>query len=205
MNREEVEGKLAALDLRRREVEKRLEQNAARLEELEQERAALVGNSNLAERAAADYQEHLSRLQAELAAIEAREARDAVRAKVHARDAAIEKGAAIAAQLAAALEQLDAVRTDLREAHQQLRAIDAEAPAVLPPEPTIFDDQWRALAPMVEAELGVRLESELVEAAARSTNFLVIDDLPEHLRELARQRKDDLRRAALRRNAEKAR
>jgi chromosome segregation ATPase len=205
MNREEIEGKLVVLDSRRRDAQERLERSAARLEELEQERASLLGDYHLAERAAADYTEHLERMQKELAAVEVSEARDAVRERVDARDAAIEKGAAAAAQLVAAFERLDRARADLRNAHQHLRAIDLEAPKGLPPEPQAFDEQWRGLAPMVEAELRVRLESELVEAAVRSPNTMVMRDLPEHLRELARQRKNDLRQAALRRGTEKAR
>lgn len=203
MDRREVESKLVNADARRREARERLEQNAARLAELDDERAALVGESRLAERAAADYEEHLTRLRAELAAVEVSEARAAVRGAIEARDARIAEAAAAVSEVLAALERTSSARAELQKAHHHLRTIDADAPKVLPPEPTVFDDRWQRLAPLIEAELGVRLESELLDAAARSANPRAIDDLPEHLRELARQRRNDLHRAALKRNTKR--
>jgi hypothetical protein len=195
VDRKEVERNLAATEKRSREVRARLEHNAARLTELEEERAALLGDSKLAERAAADYETRLHGLREELATVMVREAREEVQQAIRARDAAIAHGANAAAELAAGFQQLAKTRADLRKAHQRLRGIDPEAPRALPPEPAAFKEQWRAVAPMVEAELGVQLETEIVEAAVRSPNFLLIDELPVHLRELARQRKQDLQRA----------
>lgn len=194
MGRNEVEEKIAATEARRREAEEELEEKAARLAELEDERGVLLGEAALAERRAGALHDHLAQLQEELVAVERAEAYAAVDAAVRARDAALARGAEAAHQLSAAIEQIEKARMNLAEAHREVRAKDAGTRMTLPPEPNTFDEHWQALAPLVEAELGIQLESKLVEAAARSSNYLVINHLPEHLRELARQRKRELLR-----------
>jgi hypothetical protein len=70
MDRSEVEAKLAAAEDRRREAEERLAQNLQRLEQLEEERAELLGASAIAKRGLADFDEYREQLHAQLAAIE---------------------------------------------------------------------------------------------------------------------------------------
>jgi hypothetical protein len=198
-DRKTVEQKLASTEARRRDAQAQLEQNAARLAELDEERSVTLGKAKLAEQRAADLEDYLERLRQELAAVEAAEAQQAAQEAVRAREAAVTNAAEAAAQLVVAIERIRSARAKAREAHQRLRALDSRAAKALPPETGEFDEQWRALAPMVEAELNVRLESELVEAAARSSNHLVLESLPEHLRDLAEKRRrdriDSLRRA----------
>jgi hypothetical protein len=191
IDRKSVEEKLASTEARRRDAQAQLEQNAARLAELEEERAATLGKAKLAEQRAADLEVYLERLRQELAAVEVTEAQQAAQDALRARDAAITNAAEAAAQLVIAIEGIRSARANAREAHRRLRALDSRAPKALPPEKGEFDEQWRGLAPMVEAELNVRLESELVEAAARSSNHLIRESLPEHLRELAEKRRRD--------------
>jgi hypothetical protein len=202
VDRKEVEGQLVAAETRRREAQARLEQNAERLAQLEDERNRLLGDTAIAKRGVTDFAERVERLRQQLHAVEVDEARIALDAAVRVRDAALARGAEAAESLLAAIEQLTAARTNLAEAHRQLLTIDVTAPKLLPAEPSVYDEQWRALAPLVEVELGVRLDSELVEAAVRNPNPLVVNQLPEHLRELARQRKRDLQRELLRRRHE---
>ena len=187
-----VEEKLSILEVRRREAEASLQESVDRLATLEDELAATLGKRKLAERQAADIDEYMERLHRELAAAKVAEARDAVKEAVRVRDVANAEASDAAAELGSAIERIASARDALQEAHKRLRNLDRQAPRTLPPEPCDFDERWRTLAPKVEAELGVRLETELVEAAARSNNYLMVEQLPEHLQELARQRKRDL-------------
>jgi hypothetical protein len=194
VDRSEVEAKLAAAETGRREAQSKLEQNAERLAQLEDERNRLLGES-------ADLDGYVEELREQLAVVD--EARRALDDAVRARDAALARGAEAAEALLAAIDALTAARTSLNEAHRQLRKVDIETPKALPPEPSLYDEQWRALAPLVEVELGVQLESELVAAAIRNPSPMVLDQLPEHLRELASQQKRDLQRERIRRRRER--
>jgi DNA repair ATPase RecN len=193
--RKEVEQKLAVLQARQQEAQARLNEAAERLAELDEERAVTLGEAQLAERHTVDLAEHLERLQQELAAAEVAEAEDALRDAARVRDAVLAEAAEAADRLATAIDAIATARASVRETEKRLRALDRSARTVVPPETNVFDERWRALAPMVEAELGVRLESELVEAAVRSGNHLSVKSLPDHLQELARQRQRDLMRA----------
>jgi chromosome segregation ATPase len=183
--RQEVQQKLKALEEQQRQARARLQAATERLAELEEERAATFGEATLAERYVADIEANLERLRHELA-------RNAFQDAIRERDAALAEASEAAARLAAAIDAITTARDRLREAQEQLRAIDRDAPAAVPPETTEFSERWRALAPLVEAELGVQLETELVEAAARSSNYLVIESLPVHLQELAHRRQREL-------------
>ena len=194
MDRKDVEAKLAATEARRRAAEARLQENARRLQRLEEERSALLGDSTIAERSVADFESYQERLRAELAAIEVDEARASLSDAVRARDAALERAARTAAAVVAALDEVEGARTYVTETHHRLRSIDPTASADAPAEPTSFDEHWQIVAPMIERELGRRLESQMVEAAARSRNVTAIDDLPAHLREIARDRRRSLLR-----------
>jgi len=194
--RAEVEAKLVAAQTRRQEAEERLREHAERLQELEEERESLLGSSALARQALADLEEYEKRLQQELTALRIDELRAAFSESVRARDAALEHASLAVSEVAAAFERVDAARAELAERHRRLREVDPGAPRVVPPEPTDFRERWSAVAPLVEQELGRKLESELVEAAVRSPNVLAFQALPEHLRELAVQRRRDVMHAA---------
>lgn len=201
MNRKEAESKLAVAEARRREAQERIEENAQRLARLEEERVDLLGDSAIAQRGVADFDAYLESIQEELAAIEVDEAHAAFKAAVRERDEALERAAEAVEGLVAAVNRIAAARESVCDTHRRLGTLDPAAPPLVPPEPKIFDEPWQDLAPLVESELDRRLESQIVEAAVQSPNLLVIDQLPEHLRELAWQRKRERKRDAARRTA----
>lgn len=195
MERAEIEAKLAAFTERRRLTEQRLQELADRLAEIEEERGALLGEIALGRRAIADYEEAVDRLQGEL--IEAArkdEALAALHQAIEVRDSALEEASVAIEQVAAAFGRVDAARDAVVAAHRHVRSVDANAAPGLPPEPVDFRERWSTVAPLVEQELGRRLDSELVEAAVRSSNYLAVESLPEHLREFAQQRWRDSRK-----------
>jgi chromosome segregation ATPase len=188
-DRKHVETELANSAARQRAAQQQLEAAAERLAQMEEERTELLGQSAIAKQALADFETRQRELEAQLVAIEADEARIGLVEAIAQRDRLVERAADAVQGLVAALADVEEARGKVAEAFSRARALDPSTATALPPEPAIFREGWRALAPVVEAELGRRLEVELVEAAVRSPNMLVIEDLPEHLRELARQRK----------------
>jgi len=193
VGRAEVEAKLAEARKRRREAEERLREHEERLEGLEEERELLLGSSALARQALGDLHGYEERLQQELAALQVEEQlREAYAETLRARDNALEQASLAVAAVAAAFEQVDAARADLIEAYRRLRVVAPDAPLALPPEPADFRERWTAIAPLVEQEIGRKLESELIEAAVRSPNYLALEALPEHLRALAMQRRREM-------------
>jgi predicted nucleic acid-binding Zn-ribbon protein len=192
MDRAEAEAKLAEVAARREQAREVLGENARRLAALEEQRVELEGQTALAERAITDYEQYLERLQDELAAIKVGEARSALEAAVAARDRAARDAADAARNLRAAYEGLQAERQSVEAARRSLVALDPSSrTAVLPEEPE-YADAWHDLAPRVKEELDIQLESELVDAAAKSGNVYEIDRLPEHLQILARERRREL-------------
>jgi chromosome segregation ATPase len=198
MDRAEIEARLESAEQRRREAESHLAENAERLERLEEERAELLGRSQLAKQHLRDFDAQLAKLQAELAAIEVEEARAEFEAAVQERDDAFVKAAEAVDGVAAAVEELGRARAHVDEAHRLVTRLDPGEQHAVPPEPSTFEDRWHEAEPLVEAELNARHEVRLVEEAVRDSNPLVIDQLPEHLRDLARRRKRELILAAQR-------
>jgi len=187
VERSEIEAKLAAVTERQALTSQRLRVLADRLAAMEEEHEALLGETALAKQEAADSQEYIERLQEELAAAtRIEEAQAAFQQAIADRDAALEQASMAVAQVAEALENVERSRETVVEAHSRLRVLTV-APN-LPPEPADFRERWVAVAPLVGQELGRRLEYEIVETAARSRNYLILESLPEHLREVARQR-----------------
>lgn len=192
VERSEIESKLASVAERLRLSEQRVRVLTDRLAAMEEEHEALLGETALAKQESVDFQQYVDRLQEELAlAIRIEEAQASFQQVVDARDAALEQASLAVEQVAAALHRVDEVREAVAEAHAQLQSVDSDARPV-PPEPLDFSERWTAVAPLVEQALGRRLDSELIEAAARSGNHLVVKALPEHLRVLATQRRREL-------------
>lgn len=198
MDRAQVEARLADAEQRRREAESSLAEHTERLEKLEEERAELLGRSQLAKQHISDFDAHLTKLHADLAAIELEEARADFEAAVQHRDDAFRKAADVVDALAAAVEELGRARAQVAEAHRVVEHLDPEEQYAVPSEPSTFKDQWQEAEPLVEAELNASLDSRLVEEAVRNPNPLVIEQLPEHLRDLARRRKREMILAAQR-------
>jgi hypothetical protein len=198
MERAEAEAKLAEIAARREQAQEKVTENARLLAALEDQRAELEGQTVLARRAITDYEQYLERLHGELAAIEVEEARSALEAAVAARDRAAEHAAEAARSLRSAHEALQAQRRGVVQAQRDLLALDRSAQVVVPAEEPAYEDAWHELAPLVEDELDVRLDSEIVAAAAKSGNVHEIERLPEHLQVLARERRRELIRSRTR-------
>jgi chromosome segregation ATPase len=191
MNRQQVEEHIRALSARRAETERQLQQSEQRLAEVESQHKELEGAVKLAQRAIADLDAHAERLKDELHLAVVEEARGAVAQAVQARQTAAEQAAGAARQLRTAYDRLQLARQGVEDAHAALRELGIRDVPV-DPEPTPFEDEWQALAPLVEAELDTRLQSQLVAAAAASNNHYDIEALPQHLQVLARARRREL-------------
>jgi chromosome segregation ATPase len=198
VDRAEAEAKLAEIAARREQAREKVTENDRRLAALEEQRLELEGQTALARRAITDYEQYLDRLQEELVAIEIDEAHSVLAAAVAARDRAAKDAADAARNLRAAHDGLQANRQTVEEARRRLLSLDRSSKTVVPPEEPTYEAAWRELAPVVENELDVRLETEIVAAAAKSGNIHEIERLPEHLQVLARERRRELIRSRAR-------
>jgi chromosome segregation ATPase len=194
-------------ELRALEVE--LEQQQAQLSEAEEAFAAL-------ERQRAQISDTASRMREAISGLEheVSEGREAVaRAECdeakHVLDQAVAKRDRIALRVAQALgrvleqvDALDAARADTGAAHARLTQLQGPRNAEpLPPEPRELVEPWERLLDRVRTEVDDGLVEELLDAAARSPLGHAIDDLPAHLREPARQRRQLLLKSARGRKA----
>jgi hypothetical protein len=202
----DVEQKLRIVEDRIREATTRLAEATTRLERaedqlagIEEQRHTLAGEAAISRRAIADFQELLENSQRELAALHTQEAHHKLDRAVEARQLAVREAASALEWIKTALEQLDARRTAVAQAREELRAIDPEARLAIPPEPELLNAAWDALIPLLRTRIDERLEIDLVEAAVASQRANAIEELPQHLRELARQRRNQRMREALQR------
>jgi chromosome segregation ATPase len=168
------------------------------LAEVEEQRHALAGEAAISRRAIADYQELLEKFRGELAALHVEQAHETFEKAVQVRDHAVREAASALEWITTALEQLDTRRTAVAQAEQELRAIDPGASVSIPPESDILDAAWEEILPLLRARLNERLEADLIEAAVASLGGRAIEELPEHLRELARQRRNQRGRETFR-------
>ena len=171
----------------------------AALSALDERRAEAAGRLQLARRAAADYEARLAERRAALREARREAAVVAFREAVRHRDA---MGARLAERLSivvAELEELDRLREEARSAHaEMLELADGRGPTDVPVEPPELQERWEELAALVRRELDEQLEDELIEAAARSPMGTAIGDLPRHLQEAAKRRRQQLLRAVAR-------
>jgi DNA repair exonuclease SbcCD ATPase subunit len=179
------------------EATTQLAQADERLAEVEEERHTLAGEAAMNRRAIADLQQLLEESRQEVASLHVQEAHQTLDKAVEARDLAVREAASALEWIKTALQQLDERRAAVGQAENELRAIDPEPSITIAPEPELVDAAWDAVIPLVRARLEERLEIDLVEAAVASQRANAIDDLPQHLRELARQRRNQRLREAL--------
>ena len=158
----------------------------------------MLGASELTRRAIVDVEEKMEQLREELAAIQLLEqTRESLAIAVQERDEAIARAAAGFEAAVSLLAEVEAKREAVVQAHEQLRSLDPSVARVAPDEPDILHEPWQLLAAAVKAELEEQLESDIVEAAARSHLPSAINALPQHLRVLALQRRNELQREQL--------
>jgi chromosome segregation ATPase len=200
MSRDDVERRMRVAEATLQQAAERLETTEKRLGELDQEREAVVGESEIARRAFTELEQAMADLREELVAVEREEARQALADAVEERDATIEQTAAALEAALALLEQVDRRRQAVAEASERLVALEPRAPkgrAMAPEEPDTLHEPWQRLVTVVKDQLDDELETEIIDAAARSNAPYAINALPEHLRAVAMERRRKLQRAAL--------
>jgi chromosome segregation ATPase len=189
-----------------REIEA-LEAEIATLQALEHEEDSAVtalraeiesrlGRLSLTRRALADHRESVENKRAQLDEELAEQARQDLEQVLRDRRAAGESVAEAAEVLLGRLGVLDGLREEARSAWTaaQSRAnavgkrLDPAADAEVEADPEVMRESWDRLSHEVRKRIEEHFEDELVEAAARSPMGHAIPNLPEHLRELARQR-----------------
>ena len=169
------------------------------LQSLEEQRAETVGRLQLARQAEADFQERLLERRAALEEARREAAVAALGEAVNRRDQVAEKAAEQLARALEHLRDLDRAREEANAARQELlELVDGRGPADLPPEPEVLVERWNALAAHVRRGIEEQLDDELIDAAARSPMGAAISDLPRHLQEAARRRRQQLMRAVSR-------
>jgi chromosome segregation ATPase len=200
MSRDDVERRMRVADATLQQAAERLETTEKRLGELDQEREAVVGESETARRALTELEQAIADLREELASVELEEARQALADSVAERDATIEQTAAALDTAVVLLEQIDRLRRAVTEASERVAALDSQTPrgrAVAPEEPDTLHDPWQRLVTVVKDQLDEELETDIIDAAARSNAPYAINALPEHLRAVAMERRRKMQRAAL--------
>ena len=166
---------------------------------LESERAEAAGRLQLARRAAADIDARLSERRVALDEARQEAAGAALRDAVRRRDVIASRVAERLEATIAELEELDRAREEAHTAHQEvLELTNGRGQTDLPSEPEELQEQWDRLAGHVRRGLGEQLDDELIDAAARSPMGAAIGDLPRHLQEAARRRRQLLMRATAR-------
>jgi DNA repair exonuclease SbcCD ATPase subunit len=169
---------------------------------LREEIEARLGRLSLTRRALADHQEAVEKKRSALDEKLAEKARQLFEQVLQDRRAAGQSVAEAAEILLTRLHDLDTLDEEARSAWEaaQLRAgatgkpLDPAAGDELEADPEVMRESWDRLAHEVRKRIDENFEHELVEAAAQSPMGHAIPNLPEHLRELARQRRLDLAR-----------
>jgi DNA repair exonuclease SbcCD ATPase subunit len=169
---------------------------------LRQEIEARLGRLSLTRRALADHEAAVEKKRSELDVKLAEHARQLFEQVLRDRTAAGESVAEAAEILLRRLHDLDTLDEEARSAWEaaQLRAtatgkpLDPAAGDELEADPEVMRESWDRLSHEVRKRIDENFEHELVEAAAQSPMGHAIPNLPEHLRELARQRRLDLAR-----------
>ena len=208
MAQSEIEQKVRAAEDQIRNATARLAESTARLAKAEEEllavderREKLAGEAVISRRAIADFERLLEQSRQELSALHVDLARQTFDKAVEARDLTLREAASALEWIRKVFEELDSRRVALEQAGRELRALDPEAAFFIPPKPDLLDAAWEGVIPILRERLDERLETDLVEAASASLRPNAIEELPEHLRELARQRRSERIREGLQRQS----
>ena len=169
---------------------------------LREEIEARLGRLSLTQRALADHQEAVEKKRSELNEKLAEQTRQLFEQVLQDRRAAGESVVEATEILLRRLHDLDTLGEEARSAWEtaQLRAsatgkpLDPAVGDELEADPEVMRESWDRLSHEVRKRIDENFEHELVEAAAQSPMGHAIPNLPEHLRELARQRRLDLAR-----------
>jgi hypothetical protein len=195
-NRDTLQREIASLEQALGDAVKETDKAERALDELEGHRIEAEGRLAIARQAATNYAGRLEeRRQALAHAIEV-EVQARLLEAVGARDDTANRAAEAIAHLIASFERLDAARAETAE-----RVEEAEPHlgrrAEVGPEPPELEQQWTRLIDFVSRRAELRLDDELIEAAASSPSGFEINKLPQELRVIARQRRRELLRRAI--------
>jgi hypothetical protein len=184
---------LQTLEQKLEEQQMQLGDVQAALAALERQRAEIESAASSVRATITGIERDLAQRREALATAERAEAKQAFDAAVADRDGKAVRLAQSLTKALDALEELDAARGAAAEAHGRLQQLYGPRKAEpLPREPRQLTEPWERLLERMRTEVDVHLVDELVEAAARSPLGHAIDDLPAHLREAARQRRQVL-------------
>ena len=192
---EDFKKQISALEEELVAHEERARKAESELATLDEKRLEIEGRLALAQRAQADHLRLLDEQRVALRKVELEEARAAFTEAVNQRDAA---AVMVSDSLKRALEglaELDRLREAVRAAARAV-AERASEPSI-PAEPEGLDEQWARAVDAVRTKIGEQLDDEAVEAAARSAGGRAMRELPPHLYELARQRRQAFLREVL--------
>jgi chromosome segregation ATPase len=191
-DREELEKHVAAVQRDLEAVVLQAKEAEDALERLKASEMEAAGRLSIAGRAQADLEQRLAQLQGAQREAERAEAEETLREAVAARDRMADEAAEAIASAVTALANLHKARAAIEHARKAAEAVGAERPKTSPGEPPAFAEEWSRLEQLVRDEANLQLESDLVEAAAKSSTGYAIRDLPAHLQHLARQRRRTL-------------
>jgi hypothetical protein len=204
-NGEDLQREIASLEQARREALDEAEEAERVLADLEGRRDAAAGRLEIARSAAANYAARLEERHQALAEALKAAAEAKLLEAVDARDDAANRAAEAIAHLIASFERLDDARAAVAE---RLAETKSHLPghAEVEPEPAHLEQEWARLVAFIRTRAQLRLEDELVEAAASSPRGSYdIDKLPQHLQLVARQRRAERFLAERLRAADEAR
>ena len=194
-NAEDLQQEIASLEQARREAVEETNQADQALADLEGRRNEAAGLLEIARQAAANYPARLEELHRALAdALEAAAQANLLEA-VSVRDDAANRAAKAIRHLIASFERLDAARAATAERLAETHSHRRGRPEV-GPEPAQLEQEWARLVDFIRTRAQLRLDDELVEAAASSVLGHEIEKLPQHLQMVARQRRAERMRAA---------
>lgn len=190
MNRDEMERRLATATEQRRQALARLESAEARAEKLTQEQTSARDEVDAAHRAVAEVSDQVDALERAVAERRVADAHDEVAAAVRLRDDAAAEAATAVETALTLLHRLEEHRGAVEAALQALRALTRTPAPTPPPEPSVLAGPLQRLEDFVRARSDQVLMDDAVTAAATSPRSHAILDLPAHLQELARQRRE---------------
>ena len=156
------------------------------LTELETRQQEALTKANLAREAARQYEERLGEVMTALETARLAAATAAFDDALAERETESRLAVEAIGKVLTCIEQLKISRTRLVAMQDELAA---RGVAVTVDEPQDFVAAWEALVTRVRETIGEKLEDEMVDAAAYSSLSRAIDELPEHLQELARRRR----------------
>lgn len=187
---------LAALEQELAELRAREENESSTLAALEAETSKRRGELETVRVARADRERRVDEIRGKVRVAE--EANEAYERSVVARDAAARSVTETIDRLLGELAELDGGQEEAEDAWATAEACAREAGTLSPARPrdartdSALHESWERLRTEIRARSHEQFEDDLVDAAVHSPMGHAINDLPTHLRELARQRRSRL-------------